>query len=91
MMPRLFTSACTRFEYWDEDRSNSLDKDEVTRALVHTLDLGKDLNRLQAVRDCVEAVWPIFDTDGSGTIEKDEFILPNDGLADMIIATLQLR
>ena len=41
------------------------------------------------MRSTVDAIWPVFDSDGSGSIERDEFLLHNDGLADMILATLQ--
>ena len=36
----------------------------------------------------VQAIWSIFDTDGSGSIERGEFLRPNEGLADTILATL---
>lgn len=88
-IPDIAVNKDTWFEFFDEDHSGSLDKEEVMRALVQTLRLGQDFERLEAVRNTVDAVWPIFDTDGSGTIEKDEFLTPNDGLADMIIATVE--
>jgi len=43
--------------------------------------------RVTELRATIEAVWGIFDTDGSGTIERAEF-LQADGLADTIVATL---
>ena len=41
------------------------------------------------MRGTIEAVWCIFDEDGSGCIERDEFLRPGDGLADTIIATVE--
>ena len=34
------------------------------------------------MRNTVDAIWPVFDSDGSGSIEQIEFLLPGDGLAD---------
>jgi hypothetical protein len=34
----------------------------------------------------VEAVWGIFDPDGSGAIDRQEFLMP-DGLAETIVAS----
>ena len=31
------------------------------------------------MRNTIEAIWPVFDADGSGSIERNEFLLPNDG------------
>ena len=39
------------------------------------------------MRGTIDAMWPIFDTDNSGSIEMDEFVHP-DGLANTIIATM---
>ena len=66
--------------YWDEDENGSLDKEEVTRALLKTLGLTSDQERVQQMRAAVEAIWPIFDTDGSQSIDRDEFLKAGDGL-----------
>ena len=74
------------FEYWDEDTSGALDKDEVARALIKTF--GK--NGVRTVGDCqvvISSIWPLFDPDASNTITKDEF-LAKDGLADTVSACL---
>lgn len=76
------------YEFWDEDDSGSLDKEEVVRALLKTLKLTHDQAQVQKMRSAIEAVWCIFDDDGSGSIERDEFLRPGDGLADTIIATV---
>lgn len=76
------------YDYWDEDKSGYLEQDEVVRALLKTLKLSDSPSRVQEMRSTVTAVWPIFDPDGSGSIDRAEF-LQADGLADTILATLQ--
>jgi Ca2+-binding EF-hand superfamily protein len=73
------------FQYWDEDHSGSLDKGEVRRALIKTLRLFHV--SVESVTEILEAIWPIFDHDMSGTISMTEFSA-RDGLADTIISTL---
>ena len=89
LIPEISTNRTGWFEYWDEDCSGSLDKEEVVRALLKTLKLTADASRVSQLRSSIDAIWPVFDSDGSGVIEKDEFLLPGEGLADMIIATCQ--
>ena len=36
----------------------------------------------------LDAIWPVFDTDGSGEIDKSEFLQRDVGLADTIVAQL---
>ncbi len=76
------------YQYWDEDRSGVLHREEVARALLKTLGLTSDQVRVREMRETLGAVWGIFDTDGSGSIDKAEF-LRADGLADTILATLE--
>lgn len=76
------------YEYFDEDRSGSLEQEEVVRALIKTLHLSSDQARVAEMRNTVQAIWPVFDSDGSGSIERGEFLAPGDGLADTIIATM---
>jgi hypothetical protein len=45
-------------------------------------------DQVTEMRSTVQAIWSIFDTDGSGSIERGEFLRPNEGLADTILATL---
>lgn len=80
----------TRFDYWDEDSNGGIDSDELSRALVKTLNLSSDLHQVRSMQDTVKSIWCIFDSDGNGTIERDEFLAP-DGLADTIIATVAHR
>jgi hypothetical protein len=41
-------------------------KDEVSRALIKTFKLSEDSQKVAQMKEVVEAVWPIFDVDGSG-------------------------
>ena len=74
------------FDFWDEDRSGELDKEEVVRALLKTFGLTSDQSQVASMRSTVHAIWPIFDADGSGSIDRAEFVQP-DGLADTVLAT----
>lgn len=86
------------FAHFDEDASGALDKGELTRALIKTFRLSsgrttpgsraRDLRKVEEMRQVIEAVWPIFDTDGSMSIETAEFVA-RDGLADTIIASFE--
>ena len=74
------------FQYWDEDNSRALSKEEIARALIKTFRMfhvDQD-----SVVNVLDMIWPIFDGDNSGVIEMKEFIAP-DNLADTIIAQLQ--
>lgn len=80
------------FDFWDShaaggNGSGTLDKEEVVRGLLKTLKLTTDAARVTQMRGTIDATWCVFDTDGSGVIERGEF-LQADGLADTIIATL---
>jgi len=77
------------FRHWDEDCSGELDVDEVLRAFTKTFRI--DVAMVAQLRECLQAVWPIFDMDGDGTVSQAEFLRPNDGLADTIIATLGIQ
>jgi hypothetical protein len=109
------------FQYWDEDNSDELSKEEVLRAIIKTFKL--DINtatgtatgtgtatatgtgttnavdttaaalhnfhrKCSSIISTLDAIWPMFDHDGSGDIDIDEFV-QSDGLCDTILATLQ--
>ena len=78
------------FEYWDEDDSGELEKEEVVRALIKTFGLGQDMPSLRNIRAIVDAVWCVFDPDGSGAVDRREFLM-RDGLADTIVASAGIR
>ena len=86
MVPDILRNRREWFFYFDDDRSGALERAEVERAFVITFSLG-DPQKAATMREAVGAVWPIFDTDGSNSIEMDEF-LEADGLADSICASL---
>ena len=47
-----------------------------------------DVEGIASLRENLRAVWCAFDTDNSGAIDRQEFMLPNDGLADTVLATM---
>jgi Ca2+-binding EF-hand superfamily protein len=77
------------FRHWDEDGSGELDVDEVVRAFTKTFRI--DVATIAQLRECLQAVWIVFDTDGDGTVSREEFLRPSDGLADTVIATLGIE
>jgi len=79
------------YNYWDEDRSGELDKEEVVRALLKTFRMTGEPAQVTMMRSAIDAIWPVFDDDGSGSIDRAEFLKPDEGLADTIIATLGLH
>jgi len=89
--PDLKTHRLDWFRYWDEDNNGTLEQEEVVRALVKTFRMHKDIQRVYNCRNLVMALWDDFDADGNGHIEAREFCRAGDGLADTIIANLELR
>lgn len=69
------------FRYFDRDGSGQLDAREVAEGLT----LSFPSLSLTDSRNLVDALWPLFDHDGSGSISLHEFMQPN-GLADTILA-----
>ena len=55
--------------------------------MVKTFGIAADRQKLAIMRETVAAIWGCFDVDGGGGIDRAEFLLPNDGLADTIIAS----
>ena len=86
--PNLEHSPKKWFEYWDEDKSGSLDMEELIRALVKTFNLGVETRSLRGMADSVRAVWCAFDQDQKGEITLEEFT-KREGLAQSIIATIR--
>jgi len=78
------------FRFWDEDQSNTLDKHEITRALVKTFDLEGNPDRIASMQEVVDSIWPIFDLNCSQTIDLDEFI-QEGGFAEAIIASIRYQ
>ena len=65
----------------------------MVRALIKTYRLSTDLGQVRAMRDLVAAVWGLFadDEGASARISREAFLRPRDGLADTIIASLDVR
>ena len=77
------------FAWVDEDGSGELSQGEVVRGLVKSFNLSRDLAKNEELKTTVANVWCMFDEDGSGEIDREEFTKPGDGLADSIIASFQ--
>ena len=60
----------------------------MVRALLKTLQLTSDPARVAQMRSTIDAIWCLFDEDGSGTVDRQEFLKAGEGLADTIIATI---
>lgn len=76
------------FDFWDEDRSGTLDKQEIIRAFLKTFGRQQSAENLNELRMLIEVMWPEFDPDGSQSIDRQEFCQPGEGLADFILANL---
>lgn len=77
------------FRYWDNpanggDGTGQLTKAETVRALRKTFKQC-DMN---AISGLVDAMWDDFDVDKSGTIKPHEFLRPQVGLLDTILANM---
>jgi len=59
------------------------------RGLVKSLGLAHtdaDLDQVAALRRAVGCTWFVFDTDGSGEVDRAEFLRDGDGMADALAA-----
>lgn len=78
------------FDYWDLDHNHTLDKDEVVRALIKSFGLTNHAKVALRLHRVLDAIWPVFDKDSSGAIDRDEFLHPKDGLGAAIVASLEM-
>jgi Ca2+-binding EF-hand superfamily protein len=84
------------FQHWDKDKSDSLDREEIVRAIVKTFNMSSAsgysdallLCRLQSIREHLEVVWNL-DAKGEDVIKLEDFLIPRDGLGDSIIASVK--
>lgn len=53
--------------------------------------MSGNAEEVQMLRSILDGLWPEFDPDHSGTIERTEFCQPGVGLGDVILANLGLR
>lgn len=74
---------------WDEDGSGELEFEEVLRAFAKSFNI--DVAGISQLRESLQAVWPIFDTDNSGAVDRKECMVPREGLADTVLATMNFR
>jgi len=93
-VPSLQQNLKAWFLHWDEDHNGRLSQKEVTRALVQTFvqtctDSAQSLATIRQLQNSVQEVWCVFDLDGNGSIDVDEFCLP-DGLGESFCCTLNL-
>jgi len=77
------------FDYFDEDKSGDLSVVEVTRGIIKSYKLNENFDKVREIRSIIANVWCVFDHDGSGEVDRDEFLRPMDGMADSIIANFQ--
>lgn len=71
------------FQLFDRNRDGLLRKSDCIEGLTKTF---PSLNASSA-RDLIDALWSLFDSDGSGTLDMEEFIKPS-GLCDTILAQM---
>ena len=89
-IPDIMTERDAWFSRFDEDGAG-LTQEEVVRGLIKTYRLGSDLEQVRSMRALVAEVWGIFAPSGpNARINRERFNLPHDGLADAIIANLDL-
>lgn len=79
------------FEYYDFDKTGSLDKTELVRALIISFRLSKDAVITLGLRRVLDAVWPVFDDDDDMSISKEEFLQPKTGLGISIVTSLNFQ
>ncbi|GMI28166.1 hypothetical protein TeGR_g674 [Tetraparma gracilis] len=74
------------FLFYDYDSGGTLCKAEVCRALIKTFSLSSSNAKVREMTATLDGVWCVFDPDGSGEIDVEEFVAEG-GLADAIIAS----
>lgn len=89
-MPDIQKDRGAWFRYWDEDGSDSLDREEVIRSLVKTFRMSSEISQIRSLRELLAVLWSDFDPTAAGSINQRDFCRP-DGLADMIIVNMGLR
>lgn len=88
-VPDIRTDKQAWFDYVDEDKSGELSQAEVVRGLIKSFKLGTKFAQVSELKEQVAALWFLFDRDGSGEVHQEEFMQPNEGMADTLIASYQ--
>ena len=75
------TDSYSWFDYYDRDRSGTLDQEEVIFGLLNALHQKQQQDSTTApsvdvIRESVKAIWPAFDINGDGHIDREEFCSP---------------
>ena len=84
------TDSYSWFDYYDRDRSGTLDQEEVIFGLLNALHQKQQQGSTTApsvdvIRESVNAIWPAFDINGDGHIDREEFCSPG-GMAESLLA-----
>lgn len=87
-IPSLDTHPRKWFEYWDVDRSGSLEKDELARALMRTFAITSwgdpVLSMAHDMREICDVIWKDLGYHEFDAVEFEEFIKPH-GVADTFL------
>ena len=69
--PPPLSEALAWFDHYDRDGTGHLEFDDIVSGLLSAP--GQPYGGVDAVRESVRAVWPVFDRDGDGSMDRDEF------------------
>lgn len=81
------STAAEWFRFYDADGSNTLTGDEIFRGVVKTFRLETKPELMRRAWDIVMQTMAMYDADGSGAIDLDEWSGP-DGLAKALVGVL---
>lgn len=71
------------FEHFDRDRSGELEKVELTNALLQTF-MGSHKVAQEQITSIVDGIWDAIDTDGSGSVNFDEFQMLREAIVEQL-------
>ena len=77
------------FDHWAPEAT--IGKTELLRALTKTFGISRDVAELRSMAELVENVFGAFDHSGNGRIDRSDFLVPNIGLADALVAACMHR